>query len=92
METKMKTINKTEEEEMEKYTVFDLISGDKICVMAGSHIQHIWSETCLLGISCNGAKRLSRFMEQHKDGNIRVNAGPYNPRLIGFEIKEERKK
>ena len=56
-----------------------------IRVMASGHRQHIWNETVLTGVSKAGIKKLDAFFRAHPDSRITVNAGPNEPRLIGYE-------
>ena len=63
----------------------DDIEAHEIKVSAKGHRQHIWSETTLIGVSAAGVRRLDAFMSEHGGYRITVDAGPHNPRLIGYE-------
>lgn len=72
---------------MEKYTisVFSGKTPESIGVMARAHEQHIWNQTTLIGVSKSGIKKLDRFFADHRDDQILVDAGPYQPIvLIGY--------
>jgi len=56
----------------------------QIKVRANGHLQYIWDETTLIGVSVDGARRLSAFMAIHRGENITVDAGPHHPRLLGY--------
>lgn len=64
-------------------------SGAQITVRARAHLQHIWNETVLLGVSASAAARLKKFFSAHPGVRITVNAGPHNPRLVGWRGEEE---
>ena len=53
----------------------------QIKVRALGHLQHIWNEATLIGVSAAGARRLAAFTAIHSGENITVNAGPHHPRL-----------
>ena len=53
----------------------------QIKVRAMGHLQHIWNEATLIGVSAAGARRLEAFMAIHDGENVTVDAGPHHPRL-----------
>lgn len=72
---------------MDIYTVTAEIDDGlfrQIRVKARAHFQHTWNETTLLGVTRTGADRLGRFFRATQGTPKYVNAGPYNPRLIGW--------
>ena len=63
---------------------------DVVRVMAADHhLQHIYSETKLCGISKAGEKGLDKFFKEHQEGWRITLIVPGRPRLIGYTTGRE---
>ena len=63
---------------------------DVVRVMAADHhLQHIYSETKLCGISKAGEKMLDKFFKEHQEGWRITLIVPGRPRLIGYTTGRE---
>jgi len=67
------------------------VEPDALCwevsirIKAESHIQHVWSETSLVGVSHQGMRRLKVFSARYGADNLTVEVGRRAVKLVSWE-------